>query len=62
MHPIVIATLFLFLFMLVRRIKLYMIDTAEKPSMPDASAVQDMVRELECELLTTEELEKLSDD
>ncbi len=62
MHPIVIATLFLFLFMIVRRIKLYLTDSAKKPSMPDDSKVEAMVRELECELLTPEEREKLMGD
>lgn len=59
MHPIVIATLFLFLFMIIRRIKLYLTETAKKPFMSDDSTIQDMVRELECELLTPEEREKL---
>lgn len=62
MHPIVIATLFLFLFMIVRRIRLYLTDTAEKPAMPEASQVQDIVQELECELLTPEEREKILED
>lgn len=62
MHPIIIATLFLFLFMIVRRIALHLRDSQKKANVPDDETVQNLVRELECDFLTAEEREKLLKD
>lgn len=62
MHPIIIATLLLFLFMIVRRIALYLRDSQKKANVPDDETVQNLVRELECDFLTAEEREKLLKD
>lgn len=62
MNPLIIATLCLFLLMIFRRIAWYLTVSPKEKTPIDDAAVQKLVQELECDLLTPQEREKLLQD